>query len=211
MTYPWGAVLTASLPPLPLCCRSHYPSSDITINPTSRSHTWFLEYIEGFYWRPLSPLQQSARAELRWRLATTDVRSFLKSSDEVKALAKCLVDLLFGGRLFDRCEFVLASPNTMQNRGFTAWTCRCDIHQQVYAVRIVINPDDDPSAPEKANRRYLDRLETLLHEVCHAIIGMAVDRRSLMPMESIACMGIRGHGTLFTKLFEAVAYFLNKH
>lgn len=153
----------------------------------------------------------SARAELRWKLATTDPRSFLRSSDEVKALAKCLMELLFGGRFFQRCEFVLASPNTNEPRGSTTQTCRCDIHQQLYAVRIMINPEDDPDAPKQADRRYLDRLETLLHEICHAILGIAVDRRSLTPMQSIVYMGIGGHGRLFTELFKAVAYFLGKH
>lgn len=211
VTYPWGAILTASPPPLPPCCRFHYPSSDITINPTSRSHTWIQEYIEGFNRRPLSPLQLSARAELRQRLATTDLRSFFQSSDEVKALAKCLIDLMFGGRLFESCDFVLASPNTMRYRGFTACTYRCDTHQQSHAVKIVINPDDDPGAPEQADRRYLDRAETVLHEICHTILEVSVDRRSLTPTQSNFCMGIQGHGTLFIELFQAVAHFLGKH
>ena len=211
VTYPWGAILTASPPTLPPCCRFHYPSSDNTINPTSRSHTWIQEYIEGFNRRPLSPLQLSARAELRWRLATTDFRSFFQSSGEVKALAKCLIDLTFGGRLFESCDFILASPNTMRYRGFTVCTCRCDTHQQIHAVKIVINPDDDPGAPEQADGRYLDRAGTVLHELCHAVLEIAVDRRSLTPMESIIYMGIDGHGTLFTGLFKAVAHFLGKH
>lgn len=210
-TYRRGAILPPSLPPLPPCCQFPYPSSDIAINPTSRDLTWFKEYIKGLYWRPLSPVQQSARAELRGGLATTDLRSFLKSSDEVKALAECLIDLLFEGRLFERCEFVLASPNTIRERGFTTPTCHCDTHQQVHAVRIVINPDDDPSVPVQANRRYLDRLDTLVHEICHGILNTAVERRSLTPMESIVFVGIHGHGTLFAELFKAVAHFLGKH
>jgi len=99
----------------------------------------------------------------------------------------------------------------MRYRGFTACTCRCDTHQQIHAVKIVINPDDDPGAPEQADRRYLDRAETVLHELCHAILEIVVDRRSLTPMESIIYMGIDGHGTLFTGLFKAVAHFLGKH
>lgn len=211
VAYPRGAILPALLPSLPPCCQFHYPSSDMAINPTSRNLTWIKEYIAGLYWRPLSPVQQSARAELRGRLATADITSFFKSSDEVKALAKCLIDLLFGDGLFERCEFILASPNTMQVRGFTMCTCCCDIHQQVHAVRIVINPDDNPYAPQQAARRYLDVLETLLHEICHGILITAVERGSLTPIESAVYMGICGHGTLFVALFQAVAHLLGKH
>jgi len=211
VTYRYGAILGALLQPLPLCCLHPHLSSDPTIYPTSRSHQEVSKDIRDLKWRPLSPVQWSGIARLRRRLAITDFRSFLTSSYEVESLAKCLIDLLGWGQLFERCEFVLAGPGTMRERGLTALTCRCDIHQQVHAVKIVINQDDDPGASKQADLRYLDRLEIALHEVCHAILDMSVDRRSLMPTESIVCMGIQGHGTLFTELFKAAAQFLRKH
>jgi len=185
------------------CCLLPLLTDQPEIYPTSRSIADISDFTSGLY-SPLKEMEQKVSAILQQIFARIDVAAYI-SLEQLKGLALYFNDLLFEGKLFARCDLVLAAPGTMNPnlRGFTVVTSRCYTHQQVHRVKIVINPDDP--FPSYGVPRFLDAIETLLHELCRAFLIIFVDRRSLSPMDGIVYCGIEGHGTLFTKLFRAVA------
>lgn len=127
--------------------------------------------------------------------AKTD--EFISSLDILREIACCLDNLMFQGRLSSRCILVLKKPYEMDSRdlGETRPLFDCKIHRKTKMVEIWINLDH--SKAEHYQNSFMAIVETLLHEMCHAIIDLDVDRSVLSCFESIVHFGTTGHGALF--------------
>lgn len=192
-------------PRLP-CCRSscsHLKSSRPSV----------YDYLELLQWVQDDTEASSLTAEQRQILACVgDIvydSSNILSEEVLQAFASYVDQVFFRSALISRISISWTEEGALRSRGPNGRTvCRkkCVNHQQVHRAIIELDPKQNPG--EDIAEWRLRVLTTLVHELCHAYIGIFVNREMFLVEEGLSILGIGGHGIAFEKLYQLIAYVL---
>ncbi|KAL8831148.1 MAG: hypothetical protein Q9191_001022 [Dirinaria sp. TL-2023a] len=112
---------------------------------------------------------------------------------DTRQYAACFDDLLFDGKLLERCAIYYSDGLPGGDAGLTDVTHYCDEHQQCHAARIYLRRGlfQHDVSPES---RVEDLLGLLLHELCHAWVAMFFDFRGITVKDALHDLGATFHG-----------------
>lgn len=121
--------------------------------------------------------------------------------------------VFFRSSLMPRIKIRLSDEGVLYKQGdlgYTAFTERSSEYQQVHRAEIRLDPIREPSDLSDAGYRK-KLLGVLVHELCHAYIGIFVERGTLFVEDALRTLGVDGHGAAFAELFESIASVLRNH
>jgi len=124
------------------------------------------------------------------------------SNDDMEQYAACFDDFYFDGQIMPRCSIQWAEM-AKGHHAMTTLSHMCYDHQQCHTVSIEINRTSDFSEEDDQSfspGRLGHLLILLLHEMCHAWIGIFSDNSKISIEEALEQRGFRGHGRAWEKL-----------
>lgn len=153
------------------------------------------------------------------RLAELDTMRDI-ASDTVPLTDAVLLDfaagadrVFFRSSLMRRIKIRLSEEGVLYEQGdlgHAAYTERSLEYQQVHRAEIALDPIREYSDLSDAEHRN-NLLGVLVHELCHAYIGIFVERGTLFVEDALRTLGVDGHGAAFAELFEGIASVLSSH
>jgi hypothetical protein len=190
-------------PRLP-CCRSS--SSNLKASRPS-----VYDYLELLQWVKEDTEASSLTAEQRQILdCVGDIvynsSNTALSAEVLHAFASYLDKVFFRSALMSRISISWTEEGALRSRGVnghTKYRKSCVYHQQVHRAIIELDPTQNTGENDADWR--LRVLTTLVLELCHAYIGIFVNREMFLVEECLSIIAIGGHGIAFQKLYQLIA------